>query len=269
MEASATFPVSLVMTVYNRDRFLEVAIQSVLDQTYQEFELLIWDDGSDDRSLAIAQHYAAQDDRIRVMAAPHQGRATALKAALEKAGGRYIGLVDSDDFLVCSALAETIAILDTHPEVGMVYTDHVVIDELDQVRGLGDCCRIPYSKERLLVDFMTFHFRLMRRGVYEQVGGIDPRFVCAQDYDLCLKLSEVTEVYHLQRPLYFYRSHPQSLSQARRLEQIEWSTQAIKDAMTRRGMDTEYDLEVQLVARCAIRCKQNSSSAISSRCRLT
>jgi glycosyltransferase involved in cell wall biosynthesis len=250
-------PVSLVMTVYNRASYLDAAIQSILEQTYPTFELLIWDDGSQDNSLEIAQTYAAQDKRIRLIAAPHQGRAPALQAALAAATGNYLGIVDSDDFLVSSALAETTAILNAHPEIGMVYTDHLLIDHHNQVYGLGECCKIPYSPDRLLVDFMTFHFRLMRCNIYEQIGGIDPRFICAQDYDLCLKLSEVTQIYHLQRPLYFYRIHPRSISQSQRLTQIHWSTQAIHDAMTRRKLTDQYELDIQLSARYSIRPKQN------------
>jgi hypothetical protein len=89
--------VSLVITVYNREQYLSDAIESILTQTYTDFELLIWDDGSTDDSVEIAQHYATQDKRIRVIAAPHQGRAPALKAAMAEATGTYVGWVDSDD----------------------------------------------------------------------------------------------------------------------------------------------------------------------------
>lgn len=64
---------SIVLTVYNRALYLESAIQSVLTQTKQDFELIIWDDGSSDQSIDIAQHYATQDKRVHLIAAPHQG----------------------------------------------------------------------------------------------------------------------------------------------------------------------------------------------------
>ena len=97
-------------------------------------------------------------------------------------------------------------------DVGMVYTNYQVIDEIGKVRGIGSRCQIPYSKEQLLVDLMTFHFRLMRRSTYEQVGGIDSSFQWADDYDLCLKISEVTQIHHLPRLLYLYRCHSDNMT---------------------------------------------------------
>ena len=107
---------------------------------------------------------------MRVVAAAHRrGRGQALKEVIAATKGKYLGWVDSDDLLHPQALAETIAVLKSQPEVGMVYTNYLVIDEQGQVRGLGSRCQIPYSPERLLIDFMTFHFRLMRREVYHSV----------------------------------------------------------------------------------------------------
>lgn len=117
-----TAKISLVMTVYNRERYLATAIKSVLAQTYPDFELLIWDDGSTDKSLEIANDYAQRDRRVRVVAAEHQGRSPALKAAHSQATGAYLGWVDSDDALVPTALEETALVLNGHPELGLVYT---------------------------------------------------------------------------------------------------------------------------------------------------
>jgi GT2 family glycosyltransferase len=103
---------------------------------------------------------------------------------------------------------------------------------------------------------MLFHFRLMRRSVYDQVGGIDPTFDRAQDYDLCLKFSEVTDIYHLQNPLYLYRTHAQSVSQQQRVEQILWAKQAIENALHRRGMSDDYELNVQISAQYSVRRRQ-------------
>lgn len=242
-------PLSIVTTIYNREQYLSAAIESILTQTDADFELLLWDDGSTDASVEIAQHYAAQDKRIQVIAAPHQGRAPALKAAVAATTGRYVGLVDSDDLLAATALAETKAVLDQQPAVGLVYTDYMVIDEQSQVTAYGERCRVPYSKDRLLLEFMLFHFRLMRRSVYDKVGGFNETFQCCQDYELCLRLSEVTEIQHLAKPLYYYRYHQDSISGQQRVAQIHWSQQAIEQTLIRRGMADDYGLEVQIYAR--------------------
>lgn len=228
--------ISLIVTVYNRDRYLSAAIKSILNQTYADFELLIWDDGSTDHSVAVALHYARIDQRIRLIAAEHQGHVLALKAAHTEISGTYVGWVDSDDLLAPTALESTTAILDANPTLGMVYTDYWVINKAGRIKELGKRCRIPYSKNRLLVNFMTFHFRLLRRSLYEQVGGVDPGFPYAEDYDLCLKLAEVTQVHHLQKPLYYYRIHSETISRRHRLEQIENSKMAVAHALKRREL---------------------------------
>jgi len=239
--------ISIVIVNYNRENYLGEAIASVLAQTWQDFELLIWDDGSTDESVAIANKYAQQDKRVRVVEAPHLGIAAAIKAAIAQTSGTYIGLVDSDDILAPTALAETAAVLNRHPKTGFVYTDYLNIDQEGKVIGYGHRCRIPYSKERLLVDFMTFHFRLMRRSIYDQVGGVNSSFYsCAYDYDLCLRFSEVAQVRRVKKPLYLYRIHSQSISATRKTEQILSSGQMIAQALERRGLANKYQIDVEL-----------------------
>jgi GT2 family glycosyltransferase len=157
-----------------------------------------------------------------------------------------VGWVDSDDVISPIALEKTVPILEQSPDIGMVYTDYRIIDGNNQVFGVGDRCSVPYSPERLLVHFLTFHFRLIRRSLYEQVGGVDVSLPCAMDYDLCLKLSEVTQVHHLEQPLYFYRSHGKNISTQQRIEQIQCSQRAILAAIERRGLSDRVDLEMDI-----------------------
>jgi glycosyltransferase involved in cell wall biosynthesis len=237
-------PVALVMTVYNREQYLAQALDSIIAQTYPHWELLIWDDGSTDSSPNVARQYADKDPRIQLIAAAHSGRVQALQNAIALTHYPYLAYVDSDDLIADSALAKTVNILDGHPNVGVVYSDHWIIDEQNQIKGIGARCHIPYSQERLLVDFMTFQFRLLRREVYDRVGGIDTHFQSAEDYDLCLKLSEITEFYHLAEPLYSYRAHANTISAARRQEQTEYSGKAVMNALARRGLADRYQFSI-------------------------
>jgi glycosyltransferase involved in cell wall biosynthesis len=232
------------MTVYNRQHYLDRAIDSILRQTYPHWHLTIWDDGSTDSSPTIAQDRAHLDPRIKFIPAPHTGRATALRAAIATTAGEYLAFVDSDDFLAPDALAATVSILDTNPEIGMVYTDHSIVAADGNVLGLGARCQIPYSQERLLIDFMTFHFRLLRREIYNLVGGIDLDFPQAQDYDLCLKISEVTQIHHHPQPLYYYRTHPETISLSQTANQTERAATAVRNALIRRGLSDRYRLVV-------------------------
>ncbi|MBD2084810.1 CHAT domain-containing protein [Coleofasciculus sp. FACHB-542] len=241
-------PISLVITAYNRELYLAATIESILAQTRQDFELLVWDDGSTDRTVEIAREYEARDRRVRVVAAEHQGRVSALQAAIAQTTGTYIGLVDSDDLLAPTAVQETAAVLEVNPEVGFVYTDYIDIDQSGKVIDYGKRCRIPYSKERLLLDFMTFHFRLMRRSFFDQVGGIEESFDYVEDYDLCLKLSEVAEVRHINKPLYYYRCHQASDSHTYTKQQAKNACKAIARALQRRGLSDRFSVKLHILS---------------------
>lgn len=230
---------SILIAAFDRERYLPLAIESVLAQTCPDFELLVWDDGSRDRSLAVAREYAARDPRIRVLGGQHLGVNGAMRALVAASTAPLIGFLDSDDLLERRALAETMAVLDADPEVGVVYTEYVTIDAEGKSLGYGDRCRIPYSPQRLLVDFMTFQFRLMRRSAYEAAGGFDPAIEHAADYDLCLRLSEQVAFAHLPLPLYFYRLHGATISVEKLEEQRASSHQAVESALRRRGLDGE------------------------------
>ncbi len=234
--------VSLIMTFYNRANYLKAALESILAQTYLHFELICLDDGSTDSSLSIAQDYAQKDSRFNVISNLHQGRVQALIQAHKSAKGEYLAWVDSDDILAPTALQQTVAILNNNTNIGLVYTNYFIIDATSRLLDIGTRCRIPYSKARLLVDFMTFHLRLIRRSAFEIAGGIDPFFEAAIDYDLCLRLSEITEIYHLPRPLYYYRVHSDSISQSQKQKQTYFAHIAVQRALQRQGLDERYEI---------------------------
>mgnify|MGYP001157956376 CR=1 FL=1 len=247
--------VSLVVVNYNQGRFLRDSLRSILQQTYRNLEVLFWDDGSTDQSIAIARSFAEGDDRLRVIAAPHQGLGLARLHALAQATGEYVGYVDGDDLLAPTAISDTVQVLEERSEIGWVYTDYQEMTAAGEVLGLGHRCQIPYSPQGLLLDFMTFHFRLIRRSLYAQVQA---QILAQQkspegwaldsvdDYDLCLRLSERSPVYHLAKPLYYYRLHAHSLSYAQRSIQIQESAQVVEWALVRRGLNDRYRLSVNL-----------------------
>ncbi|MGI6459910.1 MAG: glycosyltransferase [Candidatus Hydrogenedentales bacterium] len=245
--------VTIVTTYYNRAGFLKETLRSLQLQTLTDWEVILWNDGSTDNSEEIAREIAEIDSRFRLFGGERVGHAQSLVRACAEAQGRYIGILDSDDLLEPTALEETAAVLESRPDIGMVYTDHVVIDGNGQRRGIGRRCQIPYSKDRMLLDFMTFHFRLIRMEIFTQVGRFDETYPLAMDYDLCLRIAEVTEIEHLSAPLYRYRVHRDSLSHQKRLEQIRCSHAAVVAAMKRRGLDREYECQLEVRSRHIIR----------------
>lgn len=232
--------VTIVMTVYNRELFVKDAITSVINQTYLNWNLLIWDDGSTDNSVFICESFCKIDDRIKLIYAKHQGQTKSLLHAMKLAqtlfDNPYFGWLDSDDILHQEALSSTIQILNKNTSIGVVYTDYININEHSQILRLGSRCQIPYCKNKLLISFMTFHFRLIRFDLYNLVGGIDPNIFYVQDYDLCLKLSEVTDIYHLPLILYFYRNHSTNVSTTQSEGVLNYSYKAVNNALIRRNL---------------------------------
>ncbi|MEM9100597.1 MAG: glycosyltransferase family 2 protein, partial [Pseudomonadota bacterium] len=114
---------SLIMTVFNREDLVGEAIESALAQSDPDFELIIWDDGSTDGTLQIARRYASSDDRIRVFSDKNQGRVGALISAIEQSQSPFFGILDSDDRLHEEALAKTLPVIESDPDIGIVYTD--------------------------------------------------------------------------------------------------------------------------------------------------
>jgi glycosyltransferase involved in cell wall biosynthesis len=234
------------MAVYNRDRYLASAIESVLRQSLSDWELHIVDDCSSDDSLAIARDYASRDPRIKVyFNDSNEGFGCTLRSALSQCDAQYLCWLDSDDELMPTALETMVRYLDEHPGAGMAYSQYVTMDLNGHDTGLGYRCEIPYSPDRLLVDLMIFHLQVIRSDAYHRVGGINPELRAAVDYDFCLRASEAIEIHQVPEVLYRYRQHADCISHNDRVNQIEQSRQAIERALVRRGMSESHRLEIK------------------------
>ncbi len=259
--------VAIIMTLHNRENFVEAALRSLLTQSFGDLEIFVVDDASTDGSAEIVARLGASDRRIRLFREPRRGVVGTLRRAHEivrcESGTlpRYTGWLDSDDLLVKTAVEETRAVLLANPQAGLVYTDHVVLNARSETVALGECSRRAFSPEALLTSLISFQFRLFRSEIYERVGGINPELTASPDYDFCLRASEVTPFVYLPRPLYCYRVHDQSISTSRRLEQIENSARAVRDALKRRNLDRDFRLKVTLHSRFEIRPAADLSDA--------
>ncbi len=209
--------ISLIMTFYNREQYLEEAVKSVLNQTQDNFELILHDDGSTDNSLSIAKNLS-KDPRIKLSRfSENLGRRKALIYAHSQVTAPLVAWVDSDDILLPKALQTTCDYLQRHPEVGVVYTNY--LDMVGDVLTRGSRTYLQYSPTRLKDRFMTFHFRVIRNSLFNSCGGIGP-YEYAIDYDLCLRLSNMTSIKHIEDYLYIYRKHPDTMSFLHKEKQI-------------------------------------------------
>lgn len=248
--------VSIAVPLYNTARFLPAALDSLRAQDHPRWECLLWDDGSTDGSSEIAARYAMRDPRFRLLGdGRNHGNPAALAQALAQARGAFVGVLDSDDLLEPDALSSMLAFMAPRPQLGMAYSQYVEIDERGDLLGPGKRFETPYSAQRLLLDFMTHHFRLIRAEAYRAVGGYDATLDESADYDLCLRLSECVPIEHLPKPLYRYRIRLSSISQGSRLRQVRTAFDAARRAVQRRGLDRDHALSLGLRARHVLRPK--------------
>jgi glycosyltransferase involved in cell wall biosynthesis len=254
--------ISIAVPIYNTARFLPAALDSVLAQDHADWEGLLWDDGSTDGSGDIAASYAEHDARFRVMGNGRQnGNPHALANALAPAMGDFIGVLDSDDVLEPNALSAMLQFMQANRGVGMAYSQHIEIDEAGGYLRNGTCFLTPYSPQRLLVDFMTYQFRLIHAGAYRAVGGYDPGVDESADYDLCLRLSEQYAIGYFPQSLYRYRIRHDSISRGSRLRQVRTTFEAAKRALQRRGLTGQFGLSLGVRARHSLNPKQQDLDA--------
>ena len=252
--------ISIAVPIYNTARFLPAALDSLLAQDYPHWECLLWDDGSTDGAGDIAAGYAVRDPRFRVLGdGRNRGVSATCAAALSEARGEYVAILDSDDMLEPDALSSMLAFMHANPRLGMAYSEYVEVAEDGRYLAPGRRFQRPYSAHNLLVDFITYQFRLIRAEAYRTVGGVDASMPVAYDYDLCLRLSERVEVGHLPKPLYRYRMRKESISHASRLRQVRASFDAAQRALQRRGLQGKYALALGVRARHVLRPKDASS----------
>ena len=205
--------ISVVMSVYNGQTFLAEAVNSILRQTLREFEFLVIDDGSADRTAEILADYARRDGRIRVLHHENKGRATSLNIGINLAVGGYIARMDADDIALPCRLEQQVAFMERHQEVGLLGGAIELINTTGQVLNT---LRPPLSDSEirsLMLHHNPYHPAvIMRKEVALAAGGYRKALLDAEDYDLYLRISERSQLANLDKPILQYRIHPGQVS---------------------------------------------------------
>jgi len=200
---------SVLMANYNNERFIKTAIESVLKQTFKDWELIIIDDASQDKSAEVISSYLS-DRRIKFFSnEKNLGYIKTLKKMLAFASAPIVGILDSDDALAETAIAEVMSIYESHADVGMVYTQHWRCDENLNIIRPGFSSDIPPGLTNLHNNSVHC-FRTFCTGVYRKTAGYDELMQNAEDLDLVLKMEEVTKLHFIDKKLYYYRILPKS-----------------------------------------------------------
>jgi glycosyltransferase involved in cell wall biosynthesis len=232
------------MPVYNADRYVAQAVESILAQTLTDFEFLIADDGSTDNSLEILRVYAAKDPRIRFSSNPNQGVSRTRNQLLQQARGEFIAVMDADDIALPRRFALQIEFLRSHPEVVCVGGSHDLIDEEGRLLTF---LALPQADDEIQKAALAGHgsichpSAMIRRWALEKTDGYDEAYRSAHDLDIWLKLGEIGRLANLKESVLQYRIHTNSVSNRNRISQRLEAQQACLQAWKRRGIQGHFE----------------------------
>jgi glycosyltransferase involved in cell wall biosynthesis len=213
--------VSVIMPVRSGERWLAIAVDSLLAQTLQDFEILIIDDGSTDTTPAILRDYAGRDRRIRVIRQDALGLVAALNRGLEEARASLVARLDADDAAMPERLQRQLAHMQANAQIGLLGSWAQKIDASGQPIGWLKPATDPQSIGGLLLraNPMIHSTVMMRRDLVRKLGGYREAFRGAEDYDLWLRMSEAAAIANLSECLIQYRWHSDNVSNRQRVRQ--------------------------------------------------
>jgi glycosyltransferase involved in cell wall biosynthesis len=228
------------MPVYNAERYVADALESILSQSFRDFEFLVFDDGSTDASLSIIQRYARQDTRIRVFAAQHKGLTSLLNKSIQVARGTFIARMDSDDVSLATRMEEQVEYLKRNPSCVAVGCDLLIIGTDGETLGIDRHETQPEAVEQLLLNgtlgVVTHPASMMRHDALLAIGSYREKFDGLEDFDLLLRLSEVGQLSNISKVLFKYRIHERSVCSTRFRTQQRYADTIIRQARLRRGL---------------------------------
>ena len=206
--------ISVLIPVWHAVRFLPAALESVLGQTFTDFEVIAIDDGTSDGSAEVLAAFAARDSRVRVVRQENQGIVASLNRALELARAPLVARMDHDDVSRPDRFAKQIAYLRQHPEVAAVSGAMDVIDQDGTYLRTDEFPTLPaaIASELLYRNCICHPAVIARADALRKVGGYRKNAQFAEDYDLWLRLSEAGQVANLPDVLLSYRLHPVRMS---------------------------------------------------------
>jgi glycosyltransferase involved in cell wall biosynthesis len=251
--------VSVIIPTYNRAALLKKALQSILDQTFHSYEIIVVDDGStDDTRDAVA---AFASPKIRYLRQENKGRSHARNLALAEARGEYIAFLDSDDMFTRDKLEKQVALLDANPEYGMAYASARVLDDNDKeiFRPHRSKKGTPFylaTESGFIYEKIAFYLPvtvilptvMVRNKVMKIVGGFDENLHRFEDTDMWRRISKITKIIAIPEPLCQIRTHAGNRMElpAKIFKSIEYYVEKIfRD-------DIDYDRSAQLNGACML-----------------
>lgn len=203
--------VSVVIPAYNAARTLEPTVQSVLEQTVQDFEIVIVDDGSKDNTIEVAQSIADSDLRVRAISQPNGGASSARNTGIKAAQGKYVAFLDADDLWMPRKLEHQLAILTGEKDVNAVQSGVYFVNDNLEVLSICPC----FESKDVLLETLLFQnlpglmsTLIVKRSVFEEIGYLDTNLIILEDWELAIRLSRYCNLQSVKEPLALYRQFP-------------------------------------------------------------
>ena len=228
--------ISIVIPSYNQAKYIAYNLDSILAQTYSNFEVIFIDDGSKDNTAEIVKSYTEKDSRIKYFYQNNSERAVARSHGISKANGKYICLVDSDDTWLPHKLETQLAVMENDPEIILCYAPVNRIDPEHKPQKNAPRQQEGYSgliyKHLLMRNFIPSVTPMIRASVLKNIGEQVTDFIPYEDWDFWLRLSHCGKFHHTKEALGNYRLHPQQSVKNVKASRIEEVTIKVLDANT-------------------------------------
>jgi len=202
--------ISVIINYYNSEEFLSEAINSVLSQTFGNFELILFDNSSTDRSNLVVQSF--NDDRIKYFkSSKHVSLSRARSLALNECQNEWVAILDSDDYWESTKLIQQISKINSFPNVGLIYTDYFIVEKSVIKKPSFPSRQTDFDK-LLFKNPIVFSSVLFSKSALLSAGGFNPLLKYAEDYDLLLKIAQSKDLFFINKKLTYYRIHSYNIS---------------------------------------------------------
>ncbi len=232
---------SILIANYNNGKYFKQCYDSIISQTYQDWEAIILDDASKDNSMEIIYSIVGNDERFKFYKNDENSGVGITKSKLiELASGEICGFCDPDDALSPNALQDAINIFNKNKDVVLAYSNFYDCDENLQSKYVSKASKQTPSNDLYFFNcpIHIVHFVAFRKDVYETTQKMDTSKKIAEDQDLYLKMYEKGKVFFINKPNYFYRKHAGGISQnENKKKSYDYWGEVIFNAMKRRGLE--------------------------------
>ena len=216
------FMISIIMSVYNGEKYVSYAIESILCQTFREFEFLIVNDGSTDSTPEILEKYAKRDSRIKIFHQENKGLIKSLNSLISVAKGIFIARQDADDISAVTRLQKQVKFLKKSNRIDALGTSHFLIDDKNKII---DLFLRPSTHEQIkallpYINPMCHGSMVIRKEIFNELGGYNESALYVEDYEMWLRMvTKNKKISNLREPLYFWRVHKEGIASSKIKEQ--------------------------------------------------